>query len=317
MTGRGWQKQSNAFDDARALLDSLMGPKRDDKQRDDGIADGFLEKNVCKRYLVGLCPNAWFKSTKREMSQCGCVHSDLLVEELKAHPESARYTAEYEQDLLKYLEDIVQDSERWIAREKGNLKPPGKELQLSVGHQKQLAEKKEAYAAIVAECTRVEAEEDIEQSRLLMRKAQEVKEDIEELEAKFTVETGGESVCEMCGVRYPLGDTPNEKGNRESHFSGKMHEAYTIIREKVQELRKKQKDGDWERALKDKPSKEGKKERKGEKGGRDEDDKARKSDRDRDRDRDRGRRGGSRDRDRDRSRSRDRRKGRSRSRRRR
>merc|ERR1712083_368363 len=119
------------------------------------------------------------------------------------------------------------------ARERGNLKPPGKELQLSVGHQKQLAEKKDNYAALMAECRRLEEAEDIAQSSIQMRKAQEVKEDIEELEAKFTVETGGEAVCEMCGVRYPVGDTPNEKGNRESHFSGKMHEAYTIIRGKV------------------------------------------------------------------------------------
>merc|ERR1711862_912348 len=42
---------------AKALLDSLMGPSRDVAKKDKKN-DEFLEKKVCKQYLIGCCPHA-------------------------------------------------------------------------------------------------------------------------------------------------------------------------------------------------------------------------------------------------------------------
>lgn len=252
MLKRGWQKVPTAQDDARALLDSLMGPSRDKRAASSGHArEGFLDRSVCKRYLLGLCPNDWFKSTKREMAQCGGIHSDILREELEAHPERERYVAEFESQLLEYLEDICMDADRWVARERGNLKPPGKELQLSLGWQKSIAEKQETYKEMIERSQTLAEDEDLKQSHQVMERAQALQDEIDSIEAKFTVDTGGEGVCELCGVRFPLGNTPNEIGNRQSHFSGKMHEAYTTIREKVEELRRKKKSGVWDEFTKD------------------------------------------------------------------
>eukprot|EP00448_Togula_jolla_P032383 CAMPEP_0170630780 /NCGR_PEP_ID=MMETSP0224-20130122/34218_1 /TAXON_ID=285029 /ORGANISM="Togula jolla, Strain CCCM 725" /LENGTH=307 /DNA_ID=CAMNT_0010958931 /DNA_START=1 /DNA_END=921 /DNA_ORIENTATION=- len=306
MAKRGWQKQPSAQDNARALLDSLMGPARDKKAKNDGIREGFKEANVCKRYLAGLCPNDWFKNTKREMDHCNGIHSDQLVDELQAHPEVKMYMAQYEQELLDFLEEICMDADRWIARERGNLKQPGKELQLSTGQRKALAEKQDQYRTLIDLSTRLGDEGEVRKSSAAMAEAQDIKKEIEEITAKFTVDTGGEAVCEACGVRYPLGDTPNEVGDRNSHFSGKMHEAYSAIREKVLELRKKKKNGEWDEETKRRKEKE--KEKDEEKGVKD----GSPSPRER---RGRDRRGGASrgtDRDRNDDRGRDRRRSRSR-----
>lgn len=243
---RGWQKQSSAADDARALLDSLMGPSRDVAKDESEVAEGFLDKKVCKRYLVGLCPNDWFKSTKREMDSCGLIHSDLLAEEMRRHPKAEKYIAEYEEELLNFLDSIAQDTDRWVARERGNLRPPSKELQLSAGWQKSFSEKSDQYKELMDQVKKLEESGEMGRCQEVMEEAQDIQKELEDIRAKFTVETGGEAVCEACGVRYPLGDTPNEVGNRVSHFSGKMHEAYTTIREKIKELRQNKKDGKWD-----------------------------------------------------------------------
>lgn len=243
---RGWQKQSSAADDARALLDSLMGPSRDVATDESEVAEGFLDRKVCKRYLVGLCPNDWFKSTKREMETCGKIHSDLLAEEMRRHPKAEKYIAQYEEELMNYLDNIAQDTDRWVARERGNLRPPSKELQLSAGWQKSFSEKSDQYKELMDQVKKLEESGEMGRCQEVMETAQDIQKELEDIRGKFTVETGGEAVCEACGVRYPLGDTPNEVGNRVSHFSGKMHEAYTTIREKIKELRKNKKNGKWD-----------------------------------------------------------------------
>lgn len=243
---RGWQKQSSAADDAKALLDSLMGPSRDVHKEETDVAEGFLDRKVCKRYLVGLCPNDWFKSTKREMETCGKIHSDLLAEEMRRHPKAEKYIAEYEEQLLSYLDNITQDTDRWVSRERGNLRPPSKELQLSAGWQKSFSEKSDEYKELMDQVKKLEEAGEMGRCQEVMENAQDIQAELDDIRTKFTVETGGEAVCEACGVRYPLGDTPNEVGNRVSHFSGKMHEAYTTIRDKVQELRKNKKEGKWD-----------------------------------------------------------------------
>lgn len=310
-----------------------MGPSRDVQKEESEVAEGFLDKKVCKRYLVGLCPNDWFKSTKREMETCGKIHSDLLAEEMRRHPQAERYIAEYEEQLLNYLDNIVQDTDRWVSREKGNLRPPSKELQLSAGWQKSFSEKNDQYKELMDQVKKLEESGEMGRCQELMETAQDLQKELEDIRAKFTVETGGEAVCEACGVRYPLGDTPNEVGNRVSHFSGKMHEAYTTIREKIKELRQHKKDGKWDGLrgrLRERPD-EGKdiRDRRGDKdrGERDrgymektERDKDKKESNDRDRSKDRGRKR-SRSRSRKRSQSRERskrerRRSRSRSRRR-
>jgi len=285
-------------------LDSLMGPSRDKKKKEGDSLEGFLEKNICRRYLAGCCPNDLFKSTKREMEVCQKIHSETLMEELKAHPQSAKHTGHFEEECLDYLENIRRESERWVKREQGNLRGERKEFQPTAGQQRSLQDLGQRYKDAMAECNAAEEAGDLSKGKITMAAALQIKDDIDTMKDKCQVEMGAEIVCELCGVRYPTGEGERERGHRDAHLSGKLHEAYSMIRDHAEELKKRKK-----------AREEAKETEKGEKKEKGDDDKGRKrsGSRDKDKDKDKGRRDrsrsrGRRDRSRDRKRSRSRRR---------
>merc|ERR1712232_192349 len=54
------------------------------------------------------------------------------------------------------------------------------------------------------------------------------------------ITTVGDGLCEVCGTRYAIGEA-EERGltSKDSHMVGRMHEAYTKVRSKAAELRKR------------------------------------------------------------------------------
>merc|ERR1712025_608297 len=69
-----------------------------------------------------------------------------------------------------------------------------------------------------------------------------VKSDLDALKAKYIMEFAGEGICEVCGVKYPMGDAAHDKT---SHYRGKTHEGFVQIRAKIAELRGRKKQ--WEK----------------------------------------------------------------------
>lgn len=270
------------MDDARKLLDSLMGPSRDKSFQEQQRGDGWKDKNVCKRYLIGFCPNNcqdnWFKNTRRDAGSCTKVHSETLKRQFEEHPDRARYEVDYEKEFLLFLEGLVFEADAWIGREKRNCKPPGKEMRMPPHVKQNVADMQEESEQLMKRAEELAENSDLAGSKEAVNKATKLKEDIEELRTKYTFVSGGEEVCEVCGVRCQ----PGEAADYQAHLDGKLHDGYTRIREKVKELRERQRN----------PSK-----------------------REDQRDEERGRGGGARDKARERrrarSRSRDRRRGRS------
>merc|ERR1719210_550106 len=103
------------MDEARKLLDSLMGTRRNASLRDAQKTKGenFKDDDICKFYLLGFCPQheQLFISTKRDLGDCNKVHSDALRGEFEAHPEHARYRRRYELEFRDYLERCVRDAD--------------------------------------------------------------------------------------------------------------------------------------------------------------------------------------------------------------
>lgn len=296
------------MEDARALLDSLMGPARDKKRKEGEAAEGFLEKNVCRRFLAGCCPNELFKSTKREMEVCPKIHSESLAAELKAHPKGDKHTANFEEECMEYLESIRRDAERWVKREQGNLRGERKEFQPTAGQQRSLSDLSQRYKDAMAQCGKHEEDGEIEKAKISMEAANSLKRDLDDLKEKCHVDMGAEIVCELCGVRYPTGDGERERGHRDAHLAGKLHEAYGIIRDHAAELRKKKNEREEARSSKNKKEDKDDKDKEKDEDG---EDKGKKRDRSRskDKDKDKGRRRRSRSRSRrDKRRSRSRRR---------
>lgn len=279
--------------DAKALLDSLMGPSRD-KDLKDQRSDGWKEENVCKRFLIGFCPNnqhdCWFNARRRDLGLCTKVHSEALRKQFQGHPDREKHLPAYEKEFLTYLESVIYEADASIAREKKKAAPAGIETRIPV-HLKGTAKELKQQAEDCLKLAEEAAEKgDVEGSKRLAAQAGKLKEDLEDLKARYTYESTGENVCEVCGVRC----LPGEQADYEAHLEGKLHLGYKKMRDKAQELREK-------RRAKEAGPKEGSR-REEERGA----DRERRRSRSRDRDR-RAERDAGRDRDRDRRRSKSRR----------
>merc|ERR1711957_89223 len=70
-----------------------------------------------------------------------------------------------------------------------------------------------------------------------------VKEELDNIKGKYATEGfQGEDICEVCGVKYPLGNGGADWHDKESHKKGKTHTGYSDIRDKIDELIGKRKD---------------------------------------------------------------------------
>jgi len=281
------------------LLDSLMGPSRDKSKEENLKSDGWKENNVCKRYLVGFCPNSaqdnWFHNTRRkDMNVCTKIHSDRLKSDFEQHPDHARYESEYERDFLNFLEGIVREADAWIARENGNVS--GNVTKIPTTVRAKISELKAQSEHLMRHAEEAADKNEFAASKRSLELADIINKEIDDLKEKHSFVSTGEAVCDICGVRCK----PDEEA---AHRAGRLHEGYTNIRAKVKELREK---------IRSTPASEtGQKRWERDDRGRRDDDRERDRDR-RDRDRrreadsDRRRRDRSSSRGRDRSRSRDR-----------
>lgn len=60
------------MDEARAMLDELMGKTRDltDDVKRSVRQVRFSDREVCKDFLCGLCPHIVFTTTKSDLGKC-------------------------------------------------------------------------------------------------------------------------------------------------------------------------------------------------------------------------------------------------------
>ena len=91
----------------------------------------FTHYDVCKCYLVGLCPHEVFINTKSDLGPCEKrLHEEFLKKQFEKHGE--KYREEYELYLLNYLEKILLDLEkkRRKAKERLDIEPKEDLLQV-------------------------------------------------------------------------------------------------------------------------------------------------------------------------------------------
>lgn len=326
-----------AMDDAKKLLDSLMGQTRNQTLSEAKQSKGknFMADNVCKPFLLGFCPMSELAESKmagkRNIKECTKVHSDAMKDEFKNHPEQAKYKSEYEKQMLPMLESMVREADAWVAREQANVtKVAGSNEKITANNmppstKEQFDQLKQDMNKMMAAAENEAEKGNVEGSKFKVMLADEIKEKVKELEEKYIVTYDvthrGEEVCETCGTRYEALTSTNH-ARYKAHFNGKVHVSYVKIRDWIQELKKNSRKAggdDSERSDRgdrgDRKDREktdrrrrsrsaGRKDAEDEKGSRRDSDRRRsrskRDNRDRDRDRDRG----DRDRDRDRDRRR-------------
>mmetsp|Transcript_103164 Transcript_103164/g.202263 ORF Transcript_103164/g.202263 Transcript_103164/m.202263 type:complete len:323 (-) Transcript_103164:125-1093(-) len=250
------------MDDARKLLDSLMGATRDVSLDEAKKTKGknFTKDNVCKFFLLGFCPQYELANsklaTKRNLGDCTKVHSEAMKAEYEAHPDKAKYRTEYEKQFLPFLESQVREADAWVARERANVQKAAagaiEKTTISTmpdSVRDQVAELTKDMNKMMASAEELAESGDIEGSKFKVELADEIKQkikDIEDRHPSYTVNLREEWVCDVCGTRTEA-VTEHNTTRFKAHFTGKVHLGYEKMRDWVKMIRNRQREGDGAR----------------------------------------------------------------------
>jgi len=101
------------MDAVRAQLDALMGRDRNVPLQDKAkMRDQrhFSDSDVCKWFLMGLCPHDLFPNTKVDLGPCPNSHDESLKQDWDSYENKQRYP--YEEEWIRHLERLIADLER-------------------------------------------------------------------------------------------------------------------------------------------------------------------------------------------------------------
>ncbi|GMY13884.1 putative RNA-binding protein Luc7-like 2 [Fagus crenata] len=100
------------MDAIRKQLDVLMGANRNGDVRE--VNRKYYDRDVCRLYLVGLCPHELFQLTKMDMGPCPKVHSLQLRKEYEEA--KAKAVDNYDRDLEDVIDRLILECDRKITR---------------------------------------------------------------------------------------------------------------------------------------------------------------------------------------------------------
>ncbi|XP_059628639.1 uncharacterized protein LOC132271312 isoform X2 [Cornus florida] len=100
------------MDALRKQLDVLMGANRNGDVRE--VNRKYYDRDVCRLFLVGLCPHELFQLTKMDMGPCPKVHSLQLRKEYEEA--KGKSVDNYDSELENVIDRLIVECDRKIAR---------------------------------------------------------------------------------------------------------------------------------------------------------------------------------------------------------
>lgn len=220
--------------DARALLDGLMGTDRNEKQ-EQGKGRKFSDKDICKKFLLGLCPHEMFKNTKVELRPCSKVHNEHLKELFEADKDHSFYRRKWRGVLRTQLKQMVQDVDRRINMNTSKIaeKESGAGTENDWGQ-----ELKEEVSEKLKQAEQAADDGKFERSRAIMKEVDATKRRLEDLDAKkLDRSKRPEVVCDVCGLMVSGAEYEDiKRQGRGWHTDGKQHLGFLAIRAKLSAL---------------------------------------------------------------------------------
>lgn len=286
------------MDAQRALLDQLMGPNRNKVGSEDSESAHWSDHNVCPWYLCGFCPHDLFTNTKEDLGPCSKIHSAVLKAEFEKEKDAVK--TRNEAKFLRHLQGLQIRGRQRVARAQDRLKmqapnhfgdPELRRQQKEIEDMTIDLKNIEGEMEELGEQGKVaEAQEKLNKRDQLQLKLNNLKEQHKIRSNQLESRVKPFIVCETCGG-FIVDENPANSRRVLAHNAGRMHQGFSKIFSKVEELEEKLKDVNIDEL--DEPSPRRSRRSRSRDRGR----------RTRDRERRRRRRSGSRDRRRERSRS--------------
>jgi len=225
----------------RKQLDALMGTNRDGDVT-AGSLKNFTDRDVCKYFICGLCPHDLFTNTRKEMGPCSNLHSEPQKIQYEFLDDEQKREYGYEQQLARFLEDLIRECDRTIIRQEQKLKENEAEKLENDPISRQIADlqlqaEKLGEEGNVDEYMKVNTEiEALKQKR----QQQQVLQIPSGAAGEVIQQHGSQSqqqklrVCEVCACYLSKFDSDKRLAD---HFMGKLHMGYMAIREKYDDLK--------------------------------------------------------------------------------
>mmetsp|Transcript_55176 Transcript_55176/g.107929 ORF Transcript_55176/g.107929 Transcript_55176/m.107929 type:complete len:338 (+) Transcript_55176:386-1399(+) len=230
--------------DMRKHLEALMATLGAQANDDEDAGIQFTDPDVCKFFLLGLCPSELFENTKYFQGECKLKHSDKAKKQYAEAKKKKRYG--YEEEFLKFAQPMITNADKKIAQGKARvaddaLGPPAPEPG-EVENDEDIKKMTEEMAEKAKKAEAAGEEGDVDLSMKLMAEVEEIEKRKNvavqmKLNAKQTVLGNQQKlrVCDICGAF--LSATDSEK-RLQDHYEGKVHLGFKAIREKATALEK-------------------------------------------------------------------------------
>mmetsp|Transcript_51666 Transcript_51666/g.82046 ORF Transcript_51666/g.82046 Transcript_51666/m.82046 type:complete len:486 (-) Transcript_51666:215-1672(-) len=198
----------------------------------------FTDDDICRTYLLGLCPNELFQNTKSDIGPCGKHHNEHLKEMFEKDPKADTYRRKWRGFLkgqLKQLLDTVnrriEANQQRVAQEKERGGPVQQEPEKITALKEEMSERLKQ-AEVVADAGKYD------DSKAIMKEVDVLKRRIEDLQAKRAMNSiTKENVCDVCGLMVSAEESEDiRKYGRGWHTDGKQHLGFLKVREKMKEL---------------------------------------------------------------------------------
>eukprot|EP00127_Corallochytrium_limacisporum_P006315 Clim_evm26s225 gene=Clim_evmTU26s225 len=208
---------------ARALLDRLMGQDRDLLPWQKGKQITWSDYTVCKHFLAGICPHLLFENTKESIGTCSKLHEVIFREQYRASSSFQRRG--FENSLYAFIERLVRRKDRDIKRKKlDTIKDESDHLRGKV------PEKIQEFLDLDArleELHKASNRDSQDQVKKLERQQESLKDELGPL-----VRT---KVCDACGGLLGM-DEPIDRV--QAHNEGRLHQGYERLRTELAGMRR-------------------------------------------------------------------------------
>jgi hypothetical protein len=235
------------LDAQRELLDSLMGSDRNGDYDEDAVTD-YNDDQVCKFYLLGICPHDLFANTKVRggSGKCSQIHSESLKMDFERDGDPDAYNSLIEREFL----ERIAETDRSIGRKRDELddnKKPEAEVP-ELNH-----EVIELQAEIEATISQAEVEGEegrIDKCVELVAKSDELERKRKGIIARISESNKGIlqgqrgvvvdvhrnlRVCDTCGSLININETDDRR--LQDHFQGKQHMGFKTMRDFVAKVK--------------------------------------------------------------------------------
>mmetsp|Transcript_15519 Transcript_15519/g.42693 ORF Transcript_15519/g.42693 Transcript_15519/m.42693 type:complete len:461 (-) Transcript_15519:99-1481(-) len=229
------------MDDARALLDSLMGRDRNLAAEAQRVPK-FTDDDICRNFLLGFCPNLLFTNTKYDLGQCTKAHTEHLKEAFEKDERHSYYRRKWRPALKHELSRLLEGVDKRIALNKIKI-AKGQTLSQDIEEEqkKKVAALKEEMAELLKRAEEIAEEGQCEESQALVSKTELLKKQIEELSRTWFEKYRKELICDVCGVIVDSEEAASiKRGGSSWHENGRQHLGFKAIREHLRFLDKEE-----------------------------------------------------------------------------